>query len=315
MKLKTAGAGQRRLRIVFMGPPGSGKSQAAIRLARLLEPDRFAVVDTEQVSADEESGAADKLVSDRYVDDGEEIVVAPFDVVHLHAPDGHRIMSTAEELAKIGRAAIVIDSVSAEWEATEDALDQGGGAFTKKGREAKVDHRAWVQRMLRLPSHLILTGRVKSKFVEAEDRNGKKIYQRVGLEMRQDETFGYEVDFEVEVERDENGRVVFLIRKSRSGSMQVGWKGTFKQLAKQLLDWLNDNKAALLAVAIDAARAVLSSAAKAHGTDWALSLRDGLTGGRRLVDLSLDELRALPGQVQTELDRKAAGSGAEVGRG
>ena len=160
------------LMIGLAGPSGSGKTYSAMRLAAGISDGKpFAVIDSE--------GGRAKHYSDQFLFDHGDLM-PPF------RPQAYAEAIHAADAA--GYPVIVVDSVSHLWageggvlEWQEEELDRMAGDDWKK-REAcrmaswikpKMQHKAFVQRLLQLRAHLILCFRAEEKIEMVKDDNGK----------------------------------------------------------------------------------------------------------------------------------------------
>lgn len=158
--------------IGLAGPSGAGKTYSAMRLASGISGDKpFAVIDTE--------GGRAKHYADQFKFDHGDLM-PPF------RPQAYAEAIHAADAA--GYPVIVVDSVSHLWageggvlEWQEEELDRMAGDDWKK-REAcrmaswikpKMQHKAFVQRLLQLRAHLILCFRAEEKIEMVKDDNGK----------------------------------------------------------------------------------------------------------------------------------------------
>ena len=158
--------------IGLAGPSGSGKTYSAMRLASGISGDkRFAVIDTE--------GGRAKHYADQFKFDHGDLM-PPF------RPQAYAEAIHAADAA--GYPVIVVDSVSHLWageggvlEWQEEELDRMAGDDWRK-REAcrmaswikpKMQHKAFVQRLLQLRAHLILCFRAEEKIEMVKDDQGK----------------------------------------------------------------------------------------------------------------------------------------------
>lgn len=180
---------RRKLRAAFDGPPGSGKTYTALRLAfSLVAADmakRVAIIDTENESASLYAGEAP---------DG---MLWEFDTLNLKkfGPDDftHAINTAAKE----GYDAIVVDSLSHAWVGEGGALDlvdsKGGNKFTA-WKDVTPMHRRMVDTLTRSPAHIITTMRSKVEYVIEEDQNGRKVPVKKGMAPIQRDGMEYEMD-------------------------------------------------------------------------------------------------------------------------
>jgi AAA domain len=158
--------------IGLAGPSGSGKTFSAMRLASGISNGKpFAVIDTE--------GGRAKHYADQFKFDHGDLM-PPF------RPQAYAEAIHAADAA--GYPVIVVDSVSHLWageggvlEWQEEELDRMAGDDWRK-REAcrmaswikpKMQHKAFVQRLLQLRAHLILCFRAEEKIEMVKDDNGK----------------------------------------------------------------------------------------------------------------------------------------------
>lgn len=164
------------LLIGLAGASGSGKTYSSFLLAKGLAGDKpFAVIDTE-------SGRAKAYADEFRFDHGE--LIAPF------RPDTYaQALASIDALGKY--SVIVVDSASHEYAGEggildwqEEELDRMAGDNYQK-REAckmaswirpKMAHKAFVNKLLQLRSHLILCYRAEPK-TEIAKKDGKTIVQ------------------------------------------------------------------------------------------------------------------------------------------
>lgn len=168
MELKQAKRYQARIKMALQGPSGSGKTMGALLIAFGLTGDwgRVAVIDTENHSA--------SLYAH----------LGSYNVLNLEPPfTPERYISALNFCENAGMEAIIIDSISHEWEGAGGVLDSHsqmvGNSFTNWGK-LTPRHNAFVQRMLQTKAHIISTIRTKQEYVIAE-KNGKMVPEKVGL--------------------------------------------------------------------------------------------------------------------------------------
>ncbi|MCZ7637658.1 MAG: ATP-binding protein [Verrucomicrobia bacterium] len=158
-----------KLKLAITGPAGSGKTTAALRLARgLTRNGRIAVIDTENRSA--------SLYADLF----------EFDVLDLEPPFEDRKFSEGITAAvAAGYDAVILDSGSHFWEAVldyKDKLDKRGGNSFSNWSEATRRFRGVLDAVLQSPIHVITCLRSKMDHVlEKDEKSGRQVVKKVGM--------------------------------------------------------------------------------------------------------------------------------------
>lgn len=159
--------------VALSGESGCGKTYSAIRLARGLvgEKGKIGVIDTEQKRA--------SLYADIY---------GGFDVIDLEPPySPARYKEAIKTFKDAGYNAVVIDSMSHEWESEGGVLWMADNAKTSSGKRRmdmgkwavpKAEHKTLMTYILNSGMHIILCYRVKFPLKEVENEDGKKEYVR-----------------------------------------------------------------------------------------------------------------------------------------
>ena len=148
--------------ISLAGESGSGKTYSALRIARgLVGPNgKIGVIDTEQKRA--------SLYADCF---------GGFDVIDLEPPfSPERYAEAIDTFKKAGYNAVVIDSMSHEWESEGGILnmvEKSGRKDIGAWKEPKAKHRALMNKIVNSGMHLVLCYRVKYEMVE-QVINGRK---------------------------------------------------------------------------------------------------------------------------------------------
>lgn len=177
---------QSKLRMAIIGPSGSGKTYSALRIASglLAEGERMAVVDTERGSAAKYSDAFD------------------FDVLELETFEPERYIEAINSAVDAGYPVLVIDSLSHAWSGKGGVLEfvdkekQRGGSngFNAWGK-ATPKQNQMVDTILSAPIHILVTMRSKMEYVqEKDDRTGKTVVRKVGMQPVQRDGLEYEFD-------------------------------------------------------------------------------------------------------------------------
>lgn len=173
-----------KLRLAIQGPSGSGKTYGALQLAKGLGG-RIAVIDTERGSA--------SLYSD--------IEGMPeFDVLDLDAPfTPERYIEAITAAEQAGYDILIIDSMTHEWSGVGGCLEINDALARSRYKgnswaawnEVTPRHRKFVDKMLTSTCHIIATMRSKTDTVQNE-RNGRKVVEKVGIKTEQRDGMDYE---------------------------------------------------------------------------------------------------------------------------
>jgi hypothetical protein len=167
-----------KARLAIEGPSGSGKTYSALLIARgLVGPGgKIAMIDTEKGSG--------KLYSD----------VTNFDHCGISEP------YTPEKYVKCIEAAheydcLIIDSMTHEWVGSGGILEihdtMPGNPWTNW---AKVNprHEAFLNAILNVPCHVIVTMRSKQSYAQEQGANGKQQIKKMGMAPQQRDGIEYE---------------------------------------------------------------------------------------------------------------------------
>lgn len=167
------------------GPSGSGKTYSAILYARgLVGPEgKIGFIDTENKRS-------------RFYAD----VAGGFDVIDLDPPfTAHRYIEAIKAFEDAGYTAIIIDSISHEWEGTGGVLEQAEAieqATKKSGlhcwQKPKAAHKKLMNGLLQTRAHIIFCCRVKEKVTQVKV-NGKTEIVNEGFVVVQEKSFIYEM--------------------------------------------------------------------------------------------------------------------------
>nr|WP_278521298.1 AAA family ATPase [Brucella anthropi] len=168
------------------GPSGSGKTYSALLYARgLVGPEgKIGFIDTENKRS-------------RFYAD----VAGGFDVIDLDPPfTSARYIEAIKAFEKAGYTAIIIDSISHEWEGTGGVLEQAEAIEQSSKRpglhcwaKPKAGHKKLMNELLQTRAHLIFCCRVKEKVVQAKGENGKNEIVNEGFVVVQEKMFIYEM--------------------------------------------------------------------------------------------------------------------------
>lgn len=220
-----------KLRMILIGPAGSGKTYTALKIAKGLG-DKIAVFDTE-------SGSASKYAGD----------VAVFDSFEPTTFEPERYIEAIEAAGDAKYDVLIIDSLTHAWVGKGGLLDainkfdrkNGGSGDKFRGwADATPRQMALVDAMLRAKCHIIATIRSKMEYVQEKDSNGRTIIRKVGLQPVQRDGLEYEADVVGDIDTEHN----LSITKSRCSAIAgevIPNPG--ERLGKTLLDWLTDGVA------------------------------------------------------------------------
>lgn len=187
MELRIAERKQAKIKMGIQSPSGGGKTYSSLLLAYGLIKDwsKIAVIDTEHHSAD------------LYAHLGN------YQVLSLGQPfTPERYIKAIEVCEKAGMEAIIIDSISHEWEGSGGILDlhgaMMGNSFTNWSK-ITPRHNAFVQKILQSGTHIIATIRSKQDYVLSE-KNGKMVPEKIGLKGVTREGLDYEFTIVLELD-------------------------------------------------------------------------------------------------------------------
>jgi hypothetical protein len=199
-QLHQAKRSKAKIKVGLQGPSGGGKTYSALLLAKGLVGDwsKIAVIDTENHSADLYSHLGN------------------YNVLHLEAPfTPERYISAIEACEKSGMQAIVVDSISHEWEGTGGILSihstMVGNSFTNWSK-LTPRHNEFIQKILQSPAHIIATIRTKQDYVLSE-KNGKQVPEKIGLKGVTREGMDYELTIVFDININHQSRA----SKDRTG--------------------------------------------------------------------------------------------------
>lgn len=233
----------RRLRVAFDGPSGSGKSYSGLRLAfAMLKAglcSKICAIDTENDSLSLYAGESP---------DGEPW---QFDVLNLKQFSPKQFTYSINEAVKAGYDCIFLDSLSHAWVGEGGALDQvdkkksGGNSFTAWADITPMQ-REMVDTIIRCPAHVIATMRSKTEWVieDGVNKSGQTVKVPRKLGMAPVQRDGLEYEFDVYGTLDWTHQL--RITKSRCSPMQDQTADKpGPQFWAPLFDWLRgiDNTA------------------------------------------------------------------------
>jgi len=220
--------------IALCGPSGSGKTFSALRVGRGLvgEQGRMVLIDTE-------AGRA-LHYSDKFTFDHLELK-PPF------SPENYAKAIVAAE--EVGYGVIIIDSMSHEWAGDGGCQDMHDDAHEKLGnteqtnilawRDAKLDHKRMMSRLLQSRSHLIFLFRAEEKIKFTKDVNGKTQIVPIGWMPICEKNMMYEmtVSFMLTDEKPGYGKAIKLQEQHKPFFDLT--KPLDEQAGRKLAEWAN----------------------------------------------------------------------------
>ena len=198
------------LKMAISGPPGSGKSLSAIKIASYLSK---ALDLGELYVIDSENRSSLKYAYNQRTGKGYN-----FKALHLpkdnYSPDTYmRALDVAE---KRGAKILIIDSISHAWNGVKGILEmiddltdasRSKNAFSEGWKKATPLQRRFIQAILAHPAHIIATMRADPDWVVQENDRGKKEPTMIGLAPQQRKDISYEFDIAMTIDRDHTARV------------------------------------------------------------------------------------------------------------
>jgi len=227
MKIEIAKREQAKIKIGLQGSSGSGKSYSALLLAYGLTNDwsKIVVIDTENKSSSLYSHLGD------------------FNILDLKPPySPERYIEAINLCVRHGMQAIIIDSISMEWEYILDAHSQlTGNSYTNWARFTPR-HQKFIQAILHADTHIICTLRSKQDYVLTENEKGKLAPEKVGMKAIQRDGTDYELTLMFELDIKHNA----ITTKDRTGlfSGRLPFQIT-EDTGKEILNWCQTGEIAV----------------------------------------------------------------------
>ena len=291
VQIRKARRSATKLRLLLAGPSGSGKTWGALSIGKGMGG-RTVVIDTEEGSSD----LYDHLHE--------------FDVIDLRppfSPEAYIEAITAAESA--GYEVIIIDSVTHCWsgpggclEILEDvAKAQFRGNTWSAFSVITPRWRAFVDKILRSPAHVICCGRSKTETAQVDD-HGKKKVAKLGMKLEARD--GLEFEFTVCLDIIHDGHYA-TVSKDRTGLFQGDPKPITAETGRRLAEWLAGGKAAESVKAREA-RDYIASAATAAALDKATR---GIDGYLAKGELTSDEWSTLTDAITAKREQIESDAG------
>ena len=242
-----------KLRLLLTGPSGSGKTWGALQIAKGLGG-KTVVIDTEEGSSD---------LYDTLHD---------FDVIDLRppfSPERYIEAITAAEAA--GYEVIVVDSVTHCWSGAGGCLElledvakaQFRGNTWSAFSVITPRWRAFVDKLLRSPAHVICSGRSKTETAQVDD-HGKKKVAKLGMKLEARD--GLEFEFTCVLDLIHDGHYA-TVSKDRTGLFAGDPKPITVNTGERIAEWLSGGKAVEDQAVIDGARKAINDATSVDTLD------------------------------------------------
>lgn len=226
MKFTKATRKTSKLRLALCGVSGSGKTTAALMIAKGLGG-RTALIDTEGESA--------SLYADKF----------DFDTLDLEAPySPERFVEAITAAERAGYDNVIIDSMSHEWVGSGGCLEINdllgktkykGNSFGAWG-ETGARHIKFLEKIVTSKIHVIATVRMKSEHVQ--DGKTKKVH-KVGMKYEMREDFEYEFTSVFNIDREGH---YAISSKDRTGMFTDEPFVITPNTGHVFLEWLNSGK-------------------------------------------------------------------------
>lgn len=234
---KPAARSQTKPLVGLYGQSGSGKTLSSLYLARgFAGAGRIGMIDTE-------SGRG-QIYSD--------VIEGGYDVLTLGEPFSPKAYIEAIRTAEdAGLAALVIDSMSHEWEGLGGVLDMAAENEKKSGKPGlhcwkapKLEHQKLVLKLLQTPLFVIVCLRAKFKSRQIKDpKTGKNaIVKDDHTTPIQAEDFVYELTCHAEIMPDHKLRVTKISHPDLANIFQDG-KPITVETGKALAEWARGGRA------------------------------------------------------------------------
>jgi hypothetical protein len=213
-----------KLRLLLTGPSGSGKTWGALQIAKGLGG-KTVVIDTEEGSSD---------LYDTLHD---------FDVIDLRPPfSPERYIEAITAAEEAGYDVIVVDSVTHCWSGAGGCLElledvakaQFRGNTWSAFSVITPRWRAFVDKLLRSPAHVICSGRSKTETAQVDD-HGKKKVAKLGMKLEARD--GLEFEFTCVLDLIHDGHYA-TVSKDRTGLFAGDPKPITEDTGRRLAEWL-----------------------------------------------------------------------------
>lgn len=291
VQIRKARRSATKLRLLLTGPSGSGKTWGALQIAKGLGG-KCVVIDTEEGSSD---------LYDHLHD---------FDVIDLKPPfTPERYIEAITAAEDAGYEVIIVDSVTHCWsgpggclELLEDvAKAQFRGNTWSAFSVITPRWRAFVDKLLRSPAHVICSGRSKTETAQVDDHGRKKVAK---LGMKLEARDGLEFEFTLVLDLIHDGHYA-TVSKDRTGLFAGDPKPITAETGRRIAEWLAGGQA----VAVVDDPSVVEKATDAIIDATTTSRLDAIVSGigdrlaqQRITQATADRLRRMATEKRTEIE-------------
>ena len=303
VQIRKAKRSATKLRLLLTGPSGSGKTWGALEIAKGLGG-KTVVIDTEEGSSD----LYDHLHE--------------FDVIDLRPPfTPERYIEAIKAAEDAGYEVIIVDSVTHCWSGTGGCLEllddvakaQFRGNTWSAFSVITPRWRAFVDKLLRSPAHIICRGRSKTETAQVDD-HGKKKVAKLGMKLEARD--GLEFEFTTVLDVIHDGHFA-TVSKDRTGVFTGDPKPITVDTGRRLAAWLEGGQATepkplKASPAVDVAKLLTdTSAAIARATPVQLDrLRPKVLARVTAGELTEAQAGMLLDQIDYRIASQAAGTEA-----
>lgn len=209
------------LKVLLTGPSGSGKSYSALRIAKGIADQydgKIAYLGTE--------GSRDEYYSDRF----------DYDLISLEPPFTiDKYVEVIDAAVENGYSTLIIDSMTAEWKWLNEVHDRMPGNSWSNWSKLKPKHRAFMDKILLSPIHVISTTRSRTEW-STEEENGKQKPKKIGLEAQADKDISYEYTISFQIDQSSH---VATADKDNTGMFDGVYEVLTEEAGKKMWKWAN----------------------------------------------------------------------------
>ena len=265
-----------KLRLLLTGPSGSGKTWGALQIARGIGG-KCVVIDTEEGSSD---------LYDHLHD---------FDVIDLRPPfSPERYIEAITAAEDAGYDIIIVDSVTHCWSGSGGCLElledvakaQFRGNTWSAFSVITPRWRAFVDKLLRSPAHVICSGRSKTETAQVDD-HGKKKVAKLGMKLEARD--GLEFEFTCVLDLIHDGHYA-TVSKDRTGLFAGDPKPITTQTGERLAEWLAGATPVDDEATVTKARKAIATAESVERLDLVMATVAQRVTERRITEKTASEL-------------------------